>query len=267
MKTFFTALGLCAVLAAPAVARDIGVVASLEPSIEGTPPDSASRALSVGLSILADERVVSSATGRGQLLFNDQTTVTLAPNSEVVLDRFVYDPDRDTGEVAVTLTKGALRFIGGRITKKTDGVIKTPTATIGIRGGMALIELVEGSVKVIFLAGEYACLQSGTQRHCVQRPGGILTPEGYPGVADPTVLSNLLRLLDGGDGRLDGQRRLSVGSDDVGPADKPKLSTNGEERDVVIFEEDIRENLFNDRGIGRGVAPPPRPIFDECTEC
>ena len=86
----------------------------------------------------------------GQLLFVDQTTLTIAPNSEVVLDKFVFDPDRGTGEIAISLTKGALRFIGGKISKNTDAVINTPSATIGIRGGLAVIEIIGDSVRVIF---------------------------------------------------------------------------------------------------------------------
>ena len=65
------------------------------------------------------------------MLFLDQTSLTVSPNSEIVLDKYVYDPEAQTGEIGVSVARGVLRLIGGRITKKTDGVIKTPTATIG----------------------------------------------------------------------------------------------------------------------------------------
>jgi hypothetical protein len=48
-------------------------------------------------------------------LFLDQTTLSLAPNTTIVLDRFVFDPDRGTGEIGLQLTEGALRFIGGTL--------------------------------------------------------------------------------------------------------------------------------------------------------
>ncbi|MEM7058454.1 MAG: FecR family protein [Pseudomonadota bacterium] len=244
-------------------AQQIGVVASLEPSIDGTPPGQASRPLAVGVNVIANERIVSSPNGRGQLLFSDQTTLTIAPNSEVVLDTFVYDPDRDAGEIAVTLGKGALRFIGGRITKKTDGIIRTSNATIGVRGGIVLVELLAAGVRVILLAGEYVCVEGGTGRHCASRPGAILTEEGYQGVIGPEVLADLLRRLDGEDDPDPTQNRFSAGAESVGPAEKGSLSTTGEEREEIIVENDIRESIFDDRTIGRGaMGLEPEPVFD-----
>lgn len=252
-------------LTLPAAAQDIGTVGSLQPAINGTPPGASARALAVGLNVVANERIASTASGRGQLLFKDQTTLTIAPNSEIVLDSYVYDPAADSGDVAVSLTKGALRFIGGRITKKTDGTVRTPTATIGIRGGIALIDLLSGGPRVIFIAGEYVCIEGGTGRHCAQRTGAILTPEGYQGQVDPETLASLLRELDGEADPISRQTRFAVGSDDVGPANKPPLSTTGEERDLVIIEDDIRQELFDDRGFGFGARgnPPGNTSFIE----
>lgn len=236
----------------PVHAQQIGVVASLEPSIDGTPPGQAARQLAVGINVIANERIISSQAGRGQLLFTDQTTLTIAPNSDIVLDSFVYDPERDAGEIAVTLGKGALRFIGGRITKKTDGVIRTSTATIGVRGGIVLAELLPEGVRVIFLAGEYVCLEGSTGRHCASRPGAVLTEAGYQGVIENFELEDLLRRLDGEDDPDPTQSRFGSGAQDVGPFEKGSLSTTGEEREETIIEEDIRQSIFDDRTIGRG---------------
>ncbi len=255
-----TGLMLCI---APAQAQQIGVVASLNPSIEGTPTGQSARPLAIGVNVTANERIVSSQEGRGQLLFSDQTTLTIAPNSDLVLDSFVYDPERDAGEIAVTLGKGALRFIGGRITKKTDGVIRTSTATIGVRGGIVLVELSVQGVRVIFLAGEYVCLEGSTGRHCASRPGAVLTEAGYQGVIEEFELDDLLRRLDGGDDPDPAQSRFNAGARDVGPFEKGSVSTTGEEREETIVENDIRESIFDDRTIGMGsVGVGQMPMFD-----
>jgi hypothetical protein len=108
--------------------------------------------------VVQDERVQSSATGRGQLLFLDQTTLSLAPNTTIVLDRFVFDPNRGSGEIGLQLTEGALRFIGGTLSRQQDAVIVTPTSTIGIRGSSALVLHLNGRTIAIFIAGTGSAL-------------------------------------------------------------------------------------------------------------
>lgn len=256
MRKFgFLLTGLMMTTAPIAWAQEIGVVASLKPAIDGTPPGQSTRPLTVGLDIIANERIVSSSQGSGQLLFADQTTLTIAPNSELVLDSFVYDPVRDTGEIAVSLGKGAMRFIGGRITKKSDGIIRTTNATIGVRGGMILVELLATGVRVILLAGEYVCIEGRTGRHCASRPGAVLTEDGYQGVVDPDYLAELLRRLDGEDEPDPKENRFAAGAGDIGPFDKGSLSTRGEEREDDIIENLITQDIFGDRQIGTGVVP------------
>jgi hypothetical protein len=149
---------LATALALPLAAQEIGTVASSEPTLRGTPPGAATRTLALGTDLLQQRTVQSSATGRGQLLFLDQTTLSLAPNTTIVLDRFVFDPDRGTGEIGLQLTEGALRFIGGTLSREQDAVIRTPTSTIGIRGSSALVLHSNGRTIAIFIAGNRLCV-------------------------------------------------------------------------------------------------------------
>src|SRR4029079_8005705 len=41
--------------------------------------------------------------------------------------------------MAATLTRGALRYIGGQISHNSGAQIRTPSATLGIRGGMVTV--------------------------------------------------------------------------------------------------------------------------------
>jgi hypothetical protein len=72
-------------------------------------------------------------------MFLDKTTLTVGPNSNVVIDEFVYRPGGGGNQFVASLTKGALRFVGGQISHNQGATITTPTATIGIRGGVALV--------------------------------------------------------------------------------------------------------------------------------
>jgi len=188
---------LSTALALPVAAQPIGTVASSEPTLRGTPPGAGTRTLALGTDLLRDETVQSSATGRGQLLFLDQTTLSLAPNTTIVLDRFVFDPERGTGEIGLQLTEGALRFIGGTLSRQQDAVIETPTSTIGIRGSSALILYSGGRTIAIFIAGNRLCVAVEGGRSCTSRPGGVVTEDGYQGRVAPEFLAFILGLIDG----------------------------------------------------------------------
>jgi hypothetical protein len=68
-----------------------------------------------------------------QLVFMDETTITLGPKSRIVLDKFVYDPDPSKASFVMTATQGVFRFASGKLAKPVYR-INTPAATIGIRG-------------------------------------------------------------------------------------------------------------------------------------
>ncbi|OYW60304.1 MAG: hypothetical protein B7Z10_03355 [Rhodobacterales bacterium 32-66-7] len=239
-RLMLAALG-CA-LALPVAAEMIGTVATNEPTMTGTPPGAAARNLVIGTGVVQDETIASSATGRGQLLFLDQTTLSLAPSTVIVLDRFVYDPATGGGEMGLQLTKGALRFIGGTLSEDQAATVTTPTATIGIRGSSALVIYFNGETIAIFLAGERLCITSGGRQVCTSRKGGVLTEDGYIGRVNPAFLAGILRILDGvpqgGSGAAPG-----TGVNDPNPADRGPVSTSGEEFDPDIFDDDF---TFND---------------------
>ena len=73
------------------------------------------------------------------MLFLDKTSMTNGPNSDLTIDEYVYEPTGNTGKIAATLGKGALRFVGGQISHNGDAEIRTANAVIGIRGGTAFI--------------------------------------------------------------------------------------------------------------------------------
>lgn len=162
-------------VAAPAQATEIGSVAAANQRIDGTPPGQPSRTLQLGNRIFADELIISSEIGSGQFVFLDQTTLTVSPGSEILLDRYVFDPGSGSGEIALTLTKGVLRFIGGKVTKTGEATVSTPHATIGIRGGIAAITVGLEGTNAVFLAGINMCVRGKTRDLCVTRPGGMAT--------------------------------------------------------------------------------------------
>ncbi len=164
---------------------DIGFVAAANPRIDGTPPNAESRILKLGMNIFQNEYISTSEIGSGQFIFLDQTTLTVSPGSEIVLDKYVFDAASGYGEVVLTLSKGVLRFIGGRITKSGEGVVNTPHATIGIRGGIVAITVGEidcpplrqdcTRTTAVLLAGKSMTVKGESKTIVVTKSGGMVS--------------------------------------------------------------------------------------------
>ena len=91
------AFAIALVAAAPAMvqqgmAQQIGTATAVNPSTEGTPPGGSTTTLTVGARVLHKERIHTSPTGSVHLLFLDKSTLSIAPNTSLVIDEFVYDP-------------------------------------------------------------------------------------------------------------------------------------------------------------------------------
>ncbi|WP_371397951.1 FecR domain-containing protein [Fretibacter rubidus] len=89
------------------------------------------------------DQVNSARVSSLQVLLKDQTVFTVGPECELVIDRFVYDPDKDSNSLQANVTKGMFRFMSGNISKSgPESVsIDTPVASLGVRG-----TIVEGLV-------------------------------------------------------------------------------------------------------------------------
>ena len=117
--------------AGPALAEGkIGVAATVQNQVFGN-----SQPLTTGSGIFANERIRTGDASAAQLQFIDQTNLSVGPKSEVVLDRFVYNSDHGKGSVVIETGKGVFRFVSGS-QDPTSYQIKTPVATIGVRGTM-----------------------------------------------------------------------------------------------------------------------------------
>jgi hypothetical protein len=91
------------------------------------------RTLALEDDVYHNELITTEKDSATKLTFLDETTLTLGPDSSVVLDRFVYDPDPSRASSVMTATQGIFRFASGKLPKNAYR-LHTPAATIGIRG-------------------------------------------------------------------------------------------------------------------------------------
>jgi trimeric autotransporter adhesin len=120
----------------------VGVDSAVNPAAMGIPPGALPRRLVLGQDVVFNERITTEAGGQTQILFVDESTLSVGPNANMVIDQFVYDPNTGTGKFAASLTRGVFRFVGGKLSKQDNAVtMRTPTATIGIRGVVMLADV------------------------------------------------------------------------------------------------------------------------------
>jgi hypothetical protein len=105
------------------------------------------QALEPGSKVYMQDRVSSDERSLAQLLLLDQSTFKLGPDSSVVIDEFIYDPEQGTGEMVVEAASGVMRFISGAIGRSDpdDVEIETPLGTLGVRGTMVTLSIRRGA--------------------------------------------------------------------------------------------------------------------------
>ena len=100
-----------------------------------------------------NEKISTGSESATEIVFKDETTLTIGPDSDVTLDNFVYKPGPVSGSLIVTMSKGVMRFATGKLSK-TSYLVKTPTATIGIRGTIFTVHVAaNGATTVTVQAG------------------------------------------------------------------------------------------------------------------
>ena len=123
-------VGLLALQSAASWAETrIGVAASTKPNADGITAGN-SQALSPGSELYANETVRTGNLGQADLVFVDKTNLMVGPTSEVLLDKFVYDPTGSKGNVVFQATRGAFRVVTGTQDHRAYAV-NTPYGSLG----------------------------------------------------------------------------------------------------------------------------------------
>jgi hypothetical protein len=163
----------------------VGVVSMTDGAPTGQPQSGGERVLRPGLEMQLNERVVTKTNDRAHLVFLDGTSVTLGPDSELVVDKFSYDPDHKSGDMALTISRGTFRFVGGAISKNNEVVINTPSGALGIRGGTFDGNVSPSGTSANFLYGTSLRVSSQAGTQTATRAGSqIAVPfGGAPGTA------------------------------------------------------------------------------------
>jgi hypothetical protein len=117
-------------------ATEIGEISELKGNGEISRKDSKDSLIAELASDIFSFDTVQTGQGRMAVEFLDSTVLKLTEHSRVVIDEYIFDPDPSKSKLALRMASGTARFITGKLGKidKKNISIKTPSATIGIRG-------------------------------------------------------------------------------------------------------------------------------------
>jgi len=90
----------------------------------------------VGQIVFEADGIRTGTDGKIGITLTDDTRLSLGPNSELKLERFLYTPAESGFGLVLKFVKGAATYVSGRIAKLAPDSIRleTPAAIIGVRG-------------------------------------------------------------------------------------------------------------------------------------
>lgn len=162
IRIIFAAVWACLVFSSGSgpgfAAEQVGEVERVRKSVTANLPGIAPRMLTVEEAVFADEIVTTGVAARAELRLADGTSLTLGENAQLSLDDFIYDSD---GPTTLNLIIGAARFISGRLGHARTMILRTPVATIGVRGTDFWVGPIDGAIGVLLLDGEVEVTNAG----------------------------------------------------------------------------------------------------------
>jgi len=115
-----------------------------------------SRTLSLKTKVNTGDLIKTSKRSRLQIMFTDNTIISLGPVSEFMVKDYAWDSEKQQGRMTSQVNEGIFRVLGGSITKTSaqNFTTETPSATIGIRGSMYAGKVRNGKLDVVFQGGK-----------------------------------------------------------------------------------------------------------------
>lgn len=185
-------------------AQVAGTVVQLSGPLLAKKADGAVRILSMKSEVESGDTLVTEKNTYAMVKFIDNSEITLKPSTTFKVENFSYDAGKPEGDNAsFNLVKGGLRSVTGLLGKrnKEKFAMKTPSATIGIRGTTFIAEWVDTSPEAVAqaAAARQAWLMASTAALGDSMPlQPLMLAQGPVQQAPPSLMPGLhLYVIDG----------------------------------------------------------------------
>ena len=88
----------------------------------------------VGLRLKENDVILTEANGSVGLMFNDNSTLSMGPNGEVVLERYAYDSTTYLGAFDAFVKRGAVSLEAGNLANAAPESVRVKTPQAEIKG-------------------------------------------------------------------------------------------------------------------------------------
>jgi hypothetical protein len=97
-----------------------------------------------GLALVETDSLTTGRDGRLGVTLNDDTRLSLGPDSDVRLSRYRYAPADGALALVLNVIRGAAVYVSGQIAKLSPDAVRleTPSAIIGVRGTTIALRVV-----------------------------------------------------------------------------------------------------------------------------
>ena len=147
ISKWFAGLLLAGAVATPAFAQDRPVAGRIKVASGDAfvIRDGAQTAAQLGQTVFESDGLRTGAGGKIGVTLNDDTRLSLGPNSELKLEKFTFAPADSNFSLVLKFVKGAATYVSGRIAKLAPSAtrLETPAAIIGVRGTTLAINVTE----------------------------------------------------------------------------------------------------------------------------
>jgi len=113
----------------------IGIVRTLEGQATFTRRGQISPAV-VGTKLQVEDTLMTGPNGSMGVILRDNSTLSIGPNSSLVIRNFLFSPAEGKLGLLVRLSRGTMAYLSGLIGKLApeSALFETPVGSIGIRG-------------------------------------------------------------------------------------------------------------------------------------
>lgn len=225
---------------------------------------------------IVSEDDLRTGEGRLQVQFVDDSKLRMTEHTRIVIDNVVFDEDPSKSDLAMTFAQGTARFVSGQLGKvdRENIRLKTPTASIGIRGTDFTVTVDEFGKTLVVLLPDVNGISSGeiivstmTGEVVLNKPFEsttttvMETPPSEPAILDLTLdmLNNIMiinppkKKQTPEEFMIEINANKNINSLDVDFLDEDLLSEEALEKDYLEFNEldmdyldvDLLEDVLN----------------------
>lgn len=100
-------------------------------------------AAGIGSPVFMGSRLTTGAGGTLGVTFRDETVMSIGPDTQMVIDQYLFAPRQGQVGLVASLVRGTLNYVSGQIAKlRPESVnVNTPTGMIGVRGTQFVVRV------------------------------------------------------------------------------------------------------------------------------